>query len=141
MTNESIRTAVEQYFENAKTDDWDKVKTAIADANSNLYYGPMEDQEMGFEEAVKFLSDWADEYVEELYFDQDIATVSNVRPEEYVECYECNGYGVEEDGETDCFLCDGEGTVESGAWEFTTVVPEAEVKRILFGKELAPYIR
>ena len=141
--DERIKSAVQDYFEAKNFDDWDRVKSAMGDANGNLYFGPMEDQEMGFEEAVDFLGEWASGFVEELYYDEQFDSVSEFRPNDFVECFECNGTGLPDDADEDeeeCFVCHGEGEVENTEWEFIYVIPANDVKRYLFGKELAKYI-
>lgn len=125
-----------------------RVRRAYRFALSNLYNGPGIGN---FERDTKIVKDWNDDNLTDLWYDSDAGYVTDVRPDDSEECWECGGTGSvdEATGESidvddteavdvDCPGCFATGYVplDLSEWYHFDV---SEVKRMVYG-ELAKYV-
>lgn len=132
----------------------------ISQANYDLWHGPINDgsygdpaegdEELkkypGFAKAVDQIEDALKDLPSDLYLDTDSGEVSTKEPEGE-RCEDCQGEGsitenhpaVETSRAVKCSACNGVGAFEpAGDWWH---VDGMEIRKALFGKELAQYIR
>jgi hypothetical protein len=132
-----------------------RVRALLSQATFDLWHGPhpAEDAEddpnpetryPGFSSACDELSDWFADAPSTVYVFEDCGNVSETKPEDTPECWECEGAGVaptatDEDGDIadpdeSCNTCSGRGWVEGESYY------EFDARDALGGK-LAEYLR
>ncbi|MCI0560917.1 MAG: hypothetical protein MN733_20725 [Nitrososphaera sp.] len=123
---DTATTAVDQHFTNMMTPDILQLTNL---ANYDLYHGPLgpdDDQPWpGFAKATTQLSDWAEDNLCEVWYDTQSGEVLLSEPEGHYD--------------EDCVDEAGEHQWVEPLWDDYYHFDYSEVKRAVFGKELAQY--
>ena len=124
---DSAYKAVKEYFVETMPK---PVHRALGAALRNLYDGPS-GSGMGFESALRVLTEWWNSTEQEIWYESWSGEILTSEPKPYkISC-------DEEDPDCDA---NGERTIEPNLDDYTHFDSSA-VKTIVFGRELAPFIR